>query len=710
MAFIGLIPLLWALRGARPARGLALGAIFGVAFFGATLYWIWLFGLMAWSGLVLMSTAFTTLIGWGVCVLRRPGRPILGAFVIASIWVSIEWLRSMVPLGGFTWGTLGVSQVENRYTLRLASITGIAGVTFVVVAVNGLLLEALAGGGGVRRRLARAGVAASLIWAPVLTAFPTARGRAIDVATIQVDVRLARDRPSLSEDRAVAGLNVEQHLKLIADPPDLAIWGEGSLDPGATSDPATLESVREAIAAVGSPTLVGAVTTDAAGDQRTEALLFDGSGETVARYAKVHLVPFGEYVPWRDSLSWIEALKQIPVDRVPGEQITTMPPLEGLPRFGTPICFENGFPEIDREMVNQGAEFLAITTNDASYGLTAASAQQLQMTQARAVEDGRWIVHSAVSGISAFVDPSGRVVSSVGLFQPDILRATIRSSSELTPYVRLGEWVPRLALLFLAGLWLAPRRGRSPARAFPALADQPRTLVLLPTYDERETIEWVIERLLDLSQGVDILVVDDSSPDGTAELVRQESLRNDRVRLKVRASKSGLASAYMDGFAVAIAEGYDLVVEMDSDLSHDPQDLPGLLEAVRTSEMALGSRYVHGGSVANWSRARVALSRAGNRYARFMLSIPVRDATSGFRVYRRSLLKELIDRPVAADGYGFQIELVHRACRLGVDVVEVPITFREREHGTSKISRTIVVEALWKVTLWGVADRLRGTH
>jgi dolichol-phosphate mannosyltransferase len=168
----------------------------------------------------------------------------------------------------------------------------------------------------------------------------------------------------------------------------------------------------------------------------------------------------------------------------------------------------------------------------------------------------------------------------------------------------------------------------------------------------------------------------------------------------------GLASAYQVGFRRAVEEGYDLVVEMDSDLSHRPDELPRLLAAARDHDVVVGSRYVPGGSVTDWSRGRVALSRAGNAYARFCLGIPVRDATSGFRVYRREAIERITARPVTSDGYGFQIELVHRAWQDGLSVGEAPITFRERAHGRSKISRRIVAEALWRVTVWGVRARL----
>jgi dolichol-phosphate mannosyltransferase len=236
-----------------------------------------------------------------------------------------------------------------------------------------------------------------------------------------------------------------------------------------------------------------------------------------------------------------------------------------------------------------------------------------------------------------------------------------------------------------------------------------RTLVILPTYDERVTIETVLRGVMAAGPGVDALVVDDSSPDGTAEVVRALMAAEPRIRLVERPRRQGLASAYLEGFSTALEEGYDLVVEMDSDLSHDPAELPSLLDAARTgADMAIGSRYVPGGSVSNWSPARVALSKAGNLYARIALGIPIRDATSGFRVYRHDLLRELTGRPLRSEGYGFQIELALRAYRQGWAVAERPITFREREHGRSKLSRQIVLEALWLVARWGIRLRAGG--
>jgi dolichol-phosphate mannosyltransferase len=205
---------------------------------------------------------------------------------------------------------------------------------------------------------------------------------------------------------------------------------------------------------------------------------------------------------------------------------------------------------------------------------------------------------------------------------------------------------------------------------------------------------------------VDILVIDDGSPDGTGGLVEAIAAREPRVRLVERERKLGLASAYVMGFRVALEEGYDVAVEMDADLSHRPQDLQRLLEGAGRYDLTVGSRYVPGGAVSNWSRGRRALSRAGNAYARLALGIPVRDSTSGFRAFRRPLLEWLLRDGVHSDGYGFQIELAYRAWRGGFRVGEVPIVFREREHGRSKLSRRIVVEALAKVARWSVRDRL----
>jgi glycosyltransferase involved in cell wall biosynthesis len=261
------------------------------------------------------------------------------------------------------------------------------------------------------------------------------------------------------------------------------------------------------------------------------------------------------------------------------------------------------------------------------------------------------------------------------------------------------------AFFVLLGLaYLVPRRDEE--RGVPPLPEDARAAVILPTYDERGTVEEVIDRLLAASDRVDVMVVDDSSPDGTGEIVRKLADREPRVSLEVRPEKGGLASAYLDGFVRAIAKGYELIVEMDADLSHQPEELKRLLDGARSSHLTIGSRYVLGGRVHNWSWIRRVLSRGGNIYVRILLGLPVKDATSGFRVYRREALRELITHQLRSEGYAFQIELAYRAWRRGMVVGEVPITFEERRHGQSKISRSIVLEALWQVFTWSIRDRL----
>jgi apolipoprotein N-acyltransferase len=702
LAFLAPIPFLWLVREVRPWRGALLGLTFGVGYFGAVLYWIWQFGQLAWGALTLVCAAYLGVFGLLAPAVWRWDRPIRSVAGLAALWTVQEWLRGMWPVGGFGWGQLGSTQTGNPFLLRLASVTGVWGVSFMVVLVAGLLMLA------VERARSRpteaavlAGVALVLCLSPGLIPIPRADGQILDVAAVQVDVRRARGLPPAQEDQRVAEMNVALHRQLAADPPDLAVWGESALDPGAS---AVRTQVTGAIRDVGVPTLAGAVVKGPDGAFHNEGLLFGGDGRLIGEYRKVHLVPFGEYVPFRDQLSWISALQQIPYDETPGERIHPLR-FDDI-TFGDVICFENSFPSIDRSLIAQGSGFLVVQTNNASYGMTAASRQHLLMSQLRAVENGRWVVHAAVSGISAFIDPEGRVVAETGLFEPAILRHRIQVSTGRTLYTRFGDWVPWASLLLSAGLLLARRRRRRPARPVERLPQRPRTLVILPTYEERATIEAVITGLLALPEAVDVLVVDDSSPDGTAEVVRAIAAGEPRVRLAERPAKAGLAGAYREGFAKALDEGYDLVVEMDADLSHDPAELPSLLSAAHGFHLVVGSRYIPGGSVTNWSRTRLALSRAGNAYARWWLGLPLHDATSGFRVFHRDLLAHLAADPIRSEGYGFQIELVLRASEAGYAPGEVPITFRERQHGRSKISRRIVVEALWLVTVWGARMRL----
>jgi dolichol-phosphate mannosyltransferase len=240
-----------------------------------------------------------------------------------------------------------------------------------------------------------------------------------------------------------------------------------------------------------------------------------------------------------------------------------------------------------------------------------------------------------------------------------------------------------------------------------------RALVVIPTYNEIETIEAVAERVLAADDRAEVLVVDDASPDGTGDLVAKLGDAEPRVHLLRRPGKQGLGAAYRAGFAWGMERGYDALVEMDADMSHPPERLPALLDGLAGADLVIGSRYVPGGSTVNWSPLRKLISRGGNTYVQLALGLPVHDATAGYRAYRVEVLEALPVSAVASNGYCFQVEMAHRTWREGFRVAEVPITFAERASGVSKMSQRIVLEALLRVALWAVTGgrrRIRPLH
>jgi dolichol-phosphate mannosyltransferase len=235
----------------------------------------------------------------------------------------------------------------------------------------------------------------------------------------------------------------------------------------------------------------------------------------------------------------------------------------------------------------------------------------------------------------------------------------------------------------------------------------PRVLVVIPTYNEIDNVGDVLRAARRALPDATVMVVDDASPDGTAQRVELLARRLGDVRVLRRAAKGGLGSAYRDAFRAGMRDGFDVLVEMDADLSHDPAVLPDLVAAVAGgADLAIGSRYVPGGSVVGWPFARRLISRLGGTYARRLLRLPVADPTSGFRAYRATILEAVDLGAVRADGYGFQVEMAYRVHRLGGSILEVPIAFRDRARGRSKMSPRIVTEALLLVTRWGLRDRL----
>ena len=241
-----------------------------------------------------------------------------------------------------------------------------------------------------------------------------------------------------------------------------------------------------------------------------------------------------------------------------------------------------------------------------------------------------------------------------------------------------------------------------------ATGDGDRVLVIIPTYNEVDNLERIVRRVRRAVPEADVLIADDNSPDGTGRLADELAAADqEHVHVLHRIGKEGLGAAYLAGFEWGLQRSYAVLVEMDADGSHQPEQLPDLLAALTRADLVLGSRWVRGGKVVNWPRSRELLSRGGNLWARLMLGLPLRDATGGYRAFRREALLRLGLDNVASAGYCFQVDLAWRAVKAGLRVEEVPITFVEREYGDSKMSRKIVAEALLLTTVWGIGHRAR---
>ena len=235
-----------------------------------------------------------------------------------------------------------------------------------------------------------------------------------------------------------------------------------------------------------------------------------------------------------------------------------------------------------------------------------------------------------------------------------------------------------------------------------------RTVIIMPTYNERQNLEIIAGRVRESVPAADLLVVDDNSPDGTGDLADKLAETDQHIQVMHRTEKAGLGRAYVAGFSWALERGYDVIVEMDADGSHRPEDLPRLLTALAGADAVIGSRYVPGGTVVNWPKSREFLSRGANLYNRLMLGVSVKDATGGFRAYRAATLRKIDLNNIESAGYCFQIDMTLRVLQAGLKLIEVPITFVERERGSSKMSNAVIREAFFRVAQWGITARLHG--
>ncbi len=479
LALVALVPLLWAWRGVGPVAGALYGGAAGIAFFGVLVEWSRYFGVVAVGPFVLFLSSWWMLAGAVVGWLGRRG--LTGAPVVASVWVLVEAGRGRVPFGGFPWGDVGYAFHDLGVARAVAGWGGVAVVSWMAVSVNGLLLEGALGRarrevlvrslGGVVAVMAVAGLAAAAL--PDLT--PTGRLR---VAMVQGNDLNRDPNPTEIGDRYI----VRKHLDLagdIKDPVDLIMLPESSLDADPRQD-RFLDLALSALAADHDADVLAGGNTPAPHDRLFNTVFHyrpqpadpeeptgsgpatkepTGTGRTAELYSKRHLVPFGEYVPWRSALSFIEELQQVPTDYEPGPGPTVF--AVGDHRAGALICFESAFPALAREYARQGADALVVLTNNRSYRRSANSAQHLAMGQFRAAETGRPLLQAAISGITAVVDHTGRVRGETRLFEPTVLVGEVDTYRGRTPYTVAGEWAMLGSAVLLAAALVAARRRRS---------------------------------------------------------------------------------------------------------------------------------------------------------------------------------------------------------------------------------------------------------
>ncbi|MGH8986818.1 MAG: apolipoprotein N-acyltransferase [Acidimicrobiia bacterium] len=464
LALVALVPLLWAWRDATPRRAALYGFWFGVAFFGPLLSWIWYFGAVAFVPLVVAGGWYVAAPGALVAVFARHG--FRSPWLTAALWVLFEQLRARFPFGGLPWGETGAALHDVPVARSLASWGGVAFVTFLVVAFNGFLVDAFSAARSrsvSRTTLAATGLAAVVALTAAGHAFryqPTGGSDPLRIATIQGNDQNRDIDDPVEFERVV----VENHFQLaeqeLEGDYDLIVFPESSLNRNPTVDQQLRERILDIGAAHDSAMLVNALLPASDGRDFNTNLLYGRDGRLQGKYAKQHLVPFGEYVPYRDRLDFLGVLDQIPYDYAhgPGRHLFEV---SGR-RMATIICFESAFAPLVRDFVRDGAEFVVVSTNNRSYRRSGNAAQHLALSQMRAAETGRPVVHASISGISGVIDADGDVHDTTDLFVNEVVTAEITPTTGQTPYVRYGEWLLWSCGLALVGLALFVRLRRTP--------------------------------------------------------------------------------------------------------------------------------------------------------------------------------------------------------------------------------------------------------
>ncbi|MBW3595367.1 MAG: apolipoprotein N-acyltransferase [Actinobacteria bacterium] len=464
LAWIALVPVLYATTNAGPRRGALVWAVFALGFFGTLLSWISVVGWVAWAVLLVVQIPFLVAFGalWGW--LSGKAGPLGRVALAGGAWAAFEYLRAIVPLGGFTWGQLAQSQHDVAWLLRWASIGG--GIFFggVIAAANASIAELVraikdrAAAGRTARIAAPIAVLVIAAAAPIAIPVHRADGPALDIALVQGNVN-----PYVEHDFEKDLRILNRHVALteaIDEPVDLVVWPESAaaIDPDNPVVPPLLE---RAATAVDAPMIVGASEDVDEGHDyyKVMAFLVSRDGDIVERYQKTHLVPFGEYVPARNLLDWLPILDQIPRDAVPGRDETLFSVAGGT--VATVLSYEGDFGSLVRRRVAAGGRLVIVATNTSTWRGSWASAQHVAFSQVRAVENGVPVVHAALSGISALVAEDGRILRSLGLYEEGTIVHTMRFATSITPYARYGEWILAVAIASSALVWwLSTRRAQ----------------------------------------------------------------------------------------------------------------------------------------------------------------------------------------------------------------------------------------------------------
>jgi len=461
LVLVALVPLLWVWREASPGRAALTGFVFGIVALGIVLAWSRYFGAVAIAPLVLGEAAFVA--GAGALVAAYGRRGVRSPWLTAAVWVVVEALRARFPFGGLPWGELGVALHDLPAARALASVGGVPLVSFVVVASNALLVDLLV---AIRAQRARAGVLAAAGLVAVacvtltidLTRFtPETTGR-VRFALLQGNDQ----NRTLTGDEIADDYLFRRHLALarhLRGSYDLVVFPESSLE----RDPTTNPDVRRALLGVArehdAVVLANARVHTTGGRLANANVAYSPDGSLQGVYAKQHLVPFGEYVPWRDQLSFIGELDQVPFDYQRGHR-RVMFRAAGRP-FGSVICFESAFAPLVRDFVRDGAELLVVSTNNRSYRRSGLAAQHLALSQMRAAETGRPVLHASISGITGVVDAGGDVHDTSELFVNKVTTGVVETATGETLYVRFGDWVVgACGVALVVAALVAARRSR----------------------------------------------------------------------------------------------------------------------------------------------------------------------------------------------------------------------------------------------------------